>query len=721
MSESMMMIMRSFAEPVSWFLVHSLWLGAVIAIVLAGAQSILRRHNPQVRYAVAIAALLLVTPVSVSMVTYHMLTHNPVGESTAMDYQQTSTVPHASPQSASGTDTEAGFFSSLPEIGVSKYTSASFWIFLLWLLGISVVSLYHLLGWRRARHVLHVGSSPAPTEWQLRFEEIRRRTGIVWSVKLLKSTMVKVPCVVGWMKPTVLIPVSAFTGLSVTELEMILAHELAHVRRHDVLINYLQTTIETLLFFNPFVWWISKQIRTEREHCCDDLAVGFCGDRLGYARALANLEDLCHVRPHLASAADGTSLVKRIHRLAGSTARARRWPGFGAVSAFSLVAILALSLSLFAAFTPSEVTAQVETTVTYQEESDDLHGDWELEASRYGLHLSLMFDSRGRSGFTVLAEDLYGLTAGRNVVFKLERDAGTFFFEGEVEADGNDYYGEGECHFRSNPDYIDKMDDLGYRVRSRRDAFKLALLDVSLSFAQGIKDAGYDRLSLDRLVEMRIHGATPDFINELDRLGYRGLSPSKLVEMRIHRATVEYIEELRNLGYSDLDPDELVEMRIHRVDPEYIRELGDLGMRHLSPSKLVEMSIHRVTASYVRELSELGYNNLKPDKLVEMSIHRVDPSYVRELTELGLDDLAPSKLVEMRIHRVEPSYIKSLKGLGYDRVDPDDLVAMSIHNVTISFIEDMIARGFDDLTPDELIELKIHGLDRMSRRRKDSD
>ncbi|UCE24863.1 MAG: M56 family metallopeptidase [Candidatus Zixiibacteriota bacterium] len=721
MSESLIMIVQSIAEPVSWFLVHSLWLGAVIAIVLAGAQSVLRRHSPQVRYVVAIAALLLITPVSISMVTYHMLTHNSAGGSTAMDYGQTSTVPHAHGQSTAAADTETGFFSSLPEIGVSKYTSASFWIFLLWLVGISVVSLYHLLGWRRARHLLHIGSSPVPTEWQRRFEEIRRRTGIAWSVKLLKSTTVKVPCVVGWIKPTILIPLSAFSGLGVAELEMILAHELAHVRRHDVLINYLQTTIETLLFFNPFVWWISRQIRTEREHCCDDLAVGFCGDRLGYARALANLEDLCHVRPHLASAVDGTSLVKRIHRLTGSTRQARRWPGFGAMSAFSLVAILALSLSLFAAFNPSDVTAQVEVNVKYQEEPDDLHGRWGIEPSRYGLHLTMIFGSRGRSGFTLHPEDLVGLSEGMDVVFKLERDAGTFFFEGEIEIDGDNYYGEGECHFRSNPDYTDEMRDLGYRVRSTREAFRLALHDVNLEFAQGISDAGYDGLSLERLVEMHIHQVTPEFINGLNKLGYRDLSVDKLVEMRIHRATVEYIEELHELGYSNLDPDEIVEMRIHRVDTEYIREFSDLGMRHLSPSKLVEMSIHRVTPSYVRELSELGYKNLRPDKLVEMSIHRVDPGYIRELAEIGLDDIDPSKLIEMRIHRVEPSYVRKLKGLGYDRVDPNDLVAMSIHNVTISFIEDLIERGYDDLSPDELVEFRIHGIERMSRWRRDSD
>ena len=186
------------------------------------------------------------------------------------------------------------------------------------------------------------------------------------------------PCVVGWIKPTVLIPVSAFTGLSVDDLEMIVAHELAHIRRHDVLVNYIQSAIETVLFFNPAVWWISRRIRVEREHCCDDIAAEVCGNRLAYARALTNLEGLRSTRPHLAPAADGTSLLKRVRRLAGMPRNASRWSGFSLVSVLSLIILLMLSVSSFTAMAPV-YTPDANTPVKYVEEPNDFHGYWELE------------------------------------------------------------------------------------------------------------------------------------------------------------------------------------------------------------------------------------------------------------------------------------------------------------------------------------------------------
>ena len=111
-------------------------------------------------------------------------------------------------------------------------------------------------------------------------------------VRLLESTLVDVPTVIGWIKPVILLPASALSGLKPHQLEAILAHELAHIRRHDYLVNLLQTLVETLLFYHPAVWWLSRRIRAERENCCDDLAVSLCGDPYTYAQALADLEEL---------------------------------------------------------------------------------------------------------------------------------------------------------------------------------------------------------------------------------------------------------------------------------------------------------------------------------------------------------------------------------------------------------------------------------------------
>jgi hypothetical protein len=132
------------------------------------------------------------------------------------------------------------------------------------------------------------------------------------------------PVVFGWLRPVVLLPVSAVTGLSESQLLAILAHELAHVRRHDFLVNTLQRCVESVLFYHPAVWWLSARIRKERELCCDDLAVSVCGDRLAYAEALIELERTRPAIPALAVPATG-GLTSRIRRLLGAEDVNRDW------------------------------------------------------------------------------------------------------------------------------------------------------------------------------------------------------------------------------------------------------------------------------------------------------------------------------------------------------------------------------------------------------------
>jgi hypothetical protein len=134
-------------------------------------------------------------------------------------------------------------------------------------------------------------------------------------VKVLESSLVSVPTAVGWLRPAILLPASAFTGLTPQQLEAVLAHELAHVRRNDYLVNVLQTGVETLLFYHPAAWWVSRQIRAEREHVCDDMAVRVTGDAMTYARALTRIERLRTTAPRLAMGADGGSLRSRVSRL----------------------------------------------------------------------------------------------------------------------------------------------------------------------------------------------------------------------------------------------------------------------------------------------------------------------------------------------------------------------------------------------------------------------
>jgi beta-lactamase regulating signal transducer with metallopeptidase domain len=192
------------------------------------------------------------------------------------------------------------------------------WIVAAWLVGVCVLSLRIIAGWIRAQQLRRCRVEPPSPAWQERLVQLARQLGITRAVQLLQSHLVRVPTMVGHLKPVILLPAAALTGLAPQQIESILAHELAHIRRYDYMVNLVQVVIETLLFYHPAVWWVSRRVRIERENCCDDLAIELCGDRFGYIRALVSLEELRDApATRLAVAWQGTSLLDRVRRLLG--------------------------------------------------------------------------------------------------------------------------------------------------------------------------------------------------------------------------------------------------------------------------------------------------------------------------------------------------------------------------------------------------------------------
>jgi beta-lactamase regulating signal transducer with metallopeptidase domain len=191
------------------------------------------------------------------------------------------------------------------------------WIVGLWTCGVGLLAVRLAVGWGIIRRLKRQGEAPKDRAWNARLERLRVRLGVSAPVRLLCSTTATVPMVIGWLRPVVLVPAGLLAGLTSQQLEAVLAHELAHIRRHDYLVNLLQNIVETFFFYHPAVWWVTRQIRTEREHCCDDLAAAICGSTLDYARALTALAELRNTSGVFGLAATGGSLVNRIARLAG--------------------------------------------------------------------------------------------------------------------------------------------------------------------------------------------------------------------------------------------------------------------------------------------------------------------------------------------------------------------------------------------------------------------
>ncbi len=326
-------------ERFGWTLVHFLWQGVLIAVVYASARRRLKGGGrpeglPHARYLLACAALLAM--VAAPFVTFGLLATPELSQPTA---------PLAV-SAAYATGAGTAILASISWIARSpEHENVLTWVVLLWLTGASAFWVRLMGGWWIARRMRSQRVRPAPPEWQAALDRIGARIGISRPVRLLVSALVQVPTVVGWLRPVVLVPVAALTGLPPEHVEALLAHELAHIRRHDYLVNILQSIAEALLFYHPAVWWVSGHIRAERELCCDDIAVSVSGDVLTYARALAELESnrTAHFNPALA--ANGGSLADRIGRLLGqSRPAARTLPGPGVIASAVLLIIAAYGL-----------------------------------------------------------------------------------------------------------------------------------------------------------------------------------------------------------------------------------------------------------------------------------------------------------------------------------------------------------------------------------------
>ena len=281
-------------ERLGWTLLHFVWEGALVALALAVALAFVRR-SARARYALALLALgsLVAAPVATYRALAPTLAPAPVDGSSGLVRVATQRFVAATPSF---------------EAGMPTLVAA-------WAVGVALLSLrlgarlVRIERWRR-RH-----ARPAEREWQTRLDALARGMGLRRAIRLLVSDRIAVPAAWGVFRAVVVLPSSLLAGLSPAQIETILLHELAHIRRHDYLVNLLQAVVETLLFYHPAVWWVSGVARREREHCCDDAVVARLGDPMPYARALLHLEERRLTLPRPTLSAKEGHLMNRIARI----------------------------------------------------------------------------------------------------------------------------------------------------------------------------------------------------------------------------------------------------------------------------------------------------------------------------------------------------------------------------------------------------------------------
>ncbi len=325
-------------ESLAWILgsvvLHALWQGVFIGCLVFAGLHVLRSHGARVRHAISLAGLLLFLVVVVGTFAWMVLDSR--GGTASFAAAIADPAFGESPSSSYGGVLEAVAPRSIASGRSLRYVVAS-----IWMAGVLFLGLRLLIQWWRTRSLRTGGTCDLDTGWVRIFEAVRDRFGLDRRVRLLTSRLVDSPMVVGWLKPCVVVPASIATSLTPDQFETILVHELLHIARRDHLINMLQAFVEIVLFFHPVTWWLSRQIRIERENCCDDATIETGSSPRNLAEALLVLESL-RVRTksrQAVLAATGGLLMARIERLFGSSENVRTTRGWPLMSVCTVIAV----------------------------------------------------------------------------------------------------------------------------------------------------------------------------------------------------------------------------------------------------------------------------------------------------------------------------------------------------------------------------------------------
>jgi beta-lactamase regulating signal transducer with metallopeptidase domain len=648
-------------EALGWTLIHFCWQAAAIALLYRVADLALGKARSNVRYVAALAALLSMLAAAVVTLGYEEM-RGQQGQVALRDSAVTSlgetTAAQALPRVDYGTGTVwPGEGTGLLAAAKQGIRPAMPWLDAMWLLGVLFLSARTVGGWWVIQRLQRASLMRVPPDVQYSFARLSLRLGIWWSVDLRISERIASPLAMGVMRSLVLIPASALTSLSPEQLEVVLAHELAHIRRADYLWNMVQTMIETLFFFHPAVWWVSGHLRQQRELCCDDVALECCTDPLIYATALLCLEEHRGMRPHLAMALDGhqrrglrSGLGARIGRMLGETPRDGReiapWSLLGVCTMLGL--LLLPAHQVFAGLYPIDASTKQQatspmmaSTVVAEPHSSKIAGDPNADAPA-----PAPAPATGSKPPAAVASRR-NMPASRVAAVLPPAP-------------------------RPQPAPAPEVAPIA--PEAEISALPMTLIVASSALrAKAYAYASYAQASSEA------SAAKGDYIDQMRAAGYN-VDVDKYVAMKIQGVTPQYAQRMATTGFGKPTADDLIAMKIHGVDPSEVAELKAAGIEPGSYQDLITYRIFKVSPEFVAGMKAAGYSPIPAKKLVELRIHGVTPEFAKA-TKQQFPTATVDQLVELRIFNINEAFMASAKRHGLEPLTIEKLVKIRISGV----------------------------------------
>ncbi|MGA7525370.1 MAG: M56 family metallopeptidase [Acidobacteriaceae bacterium] len=660
-------------QALGWTLVHFLWQGAAIALAYRVLDLALARRSANARYILALAALLAMFSVSLTTLAYEEVSLHPAAFSDANADRAVWTPVSIAPVGNVTTPAE------------SMHPATPFLVdrmlpFLdaLWLAGVLFLTLRALGGWWVLRRLRLSPLHPAPHTLLLRLDVVRLQMGIRHFVELHLSSRIANPLTAGMLRPWILLPVAALTRLSPEQIEVVLSHELAHIRRHDYLWNILQTVVETIFFFHPAVWWISRRVREERELCCDDAALARCPDPSVYASALLRLEEERRNHLRLAMALDGhasrAGLRARILRILGDSDPSPR-----SVRPLSLAGI-AVAVAIF--FCPMP---QLFASFRSAPKADPSIAHTVATTTHAALHSAL-------APHAALAQPAAALAQASQAKPSPAPPAAS----GSTPQPAPD-----------PSDYIDQMRAAGYNVDIDKYV-AMKIQGITAAYARQMAQVIGSQLTADNLIAAKVQGITPDEAAAISKEVGSSLTIGNLIAMKVQAITPDYIAQMKAAGY-DVPVNQLIAMKVQDITPEYAEAMAKVGFGKPSAGQLIALKVQGVTPDYAAKLRASGIEASSFNDLISDRIFQVTPEFVAQMKDAGFPDIPPHKLVALRVQGVTPEFARSVKAQFPDAT-LDDLVQMRVFHIDSAFIASAQRHGFAPLTIQKLVRLRISGV-----------
>ena len=436
-------------SALGWTILHSFWQGLMLVIIYFAISKFVKSSDIKYRLGIGI----MITQCALSICTFMYIgdfrSNNHIIIKKALYYLS---AYESSQNKMSLIDSIQFYLSSNLNLIVQ-----------IWLLGIAIFFIKLIFDVWAVNRLKTNGLKPIDNQTFKKFNELISTLKITKKIEIFESNQTSSPIVIGNLKPFILLPIGLTAGLTINELEAILAHELAHIKRYDFFVNILQSIIEIVFFFNPTIWWVSSQVRQEREHCCDDFSVSITGDKMLLVNALAHVEAFRINQPLvMAFGKKRMTLLHRIRRILGVSTKENR-------SIESVIAIILVSIILgsFIIFKSDKMIAQVQNVakkIEFPKNNSALKKDEPISFTSIRTHQkSLKKDTTINVNKTEIYSSDFNTNDGDNnyKYFNSNSRRGSFWINriGEIYVDGKKYNTPVELLAKMKP-YLQKMNVL---------------------------------------------------------------------------------------------------------------------------------------------------------------------------------------------------------------------------------------------------------------------